>query len=128
MFTKPKTGDIIIISVILFMAVANLVFFMGQSTGASTAQIIKNGKIIKEIKLSEVTSRIEIRENDQYNILIAAENGKIHFEESNCPDQVCVKTGWISRPGQSAACVPAGIIVKIVGDVGENSDTDIILK
>jgi hypothetical protein len=122
---KPKVGDFAIVVVIILIAVTNLLIYIGPTNGDATAVIIKNGKSIKELKLSEIKNRIEINNNGEYDVLIVAENGKIHFEEANCPDKVCIKTGWISKPGQSAACVPAGIIIKITG---EDSDTDIILK
>lgn len=125
MVKKLKVGDLIIFVTILIATVINFVIFAYPTQGAPTAEIIKNGKVIQKIKLNEVKKRMEIRDNDKYHVLIAVENGKIHFEESDCPDQVCVQTGWISRPGQSAACVPAGILIKIVG---EDSDTDIILR
>ena len=33
----------------------------------------------------------------------------------DCPDKLCVKTGKISRSGQSIVCVPARISVRLTG-------------
>jgi hypothetical protein len=122
---KPKAGDFILLAVILIIAVANLGMFTHRNDGDTTAVIIKDGKIIKEIKLDEIKDRLVIKNEGIYNSIIVAENGRIRFEESDCPDKVCVKTGWISRPGQTSVCLPAGIIIKIAG---ESDDTDIILR
>ena len=125
MFKKLKAGDFALSAVILAIAVANLAVFIHRDTGNATAQIIKDGTVVREIKLADVQNRIEIKLEGKQNIFITAERGRIHFEEADCPDQVCVRTGWLSKPGQTAACVPGGILIKITG---EDSDTDIILK
>lgn len=122
---KPKGGDFVILAVILIVAIANLGMFMHRGDGDTVAMIIKDGRIIKEIKLNELKDPLVIKNEGIYNSVIVAENGRIRFEESDCPDKVCVKTGWISRPGQTSVCLPAGIIIKIVGESG---DTDIILR
>ncbi|HOJ11758.1 MAG TPA: NusG domain II-containing protein [Clostridiales bacterium] len=123
---KPRPGDFALLAIILAIAVVNIMMFMQKKDGSPTALIIKDGKTLQSIKLDEVKERIEIKGQGKYNELIAVENGRIRFEESDCPDKTCVRTGWISRSGQSAVCLPAGIIIKIVGD--DISDTDIILK
>jgi len=46
---------------------------------------------------------------------IAIHNGKVHFEESPCANQVCVASGTIERPGQWIACLPNAVFVRIEG-------------
>lgn len=126
LLSKPKTGDFIIIALVIILAIANIIIFVPKNKGRATAQIIKDGKITHKLTLDRIDKRVEVRDKDKYNILIVAEDGRVRFEEANCPDHVCVDTGWISKPGQSAACVPGGIIINIIGE--EESDTDIILR
>ena len=54
------------------------------------------------------------------------EDGTIRFEASDCPDQVCVQTGWVSRLGQVSACVPGHLILSVNGSpvVGEGEGTE----
>ena len=55
-------------------------------------------------------------------------DGSIRFIRSDCPDKICVKTGRIHLAGQSAACLPNGVIVKIVpADGWKESDPDIVI-
>ncbi len=42
----------------------------------------------------------------------------IRVLESNCPDKICVNTGAVSRDGQSIACLPNHVIIKIGNDKG----------
>ena len=58
--------------------------------------------------------------------IIEVQNGKIRFKQAQCPDQVCVNTGWIQRPGEIAVCLPSGMIIKIEGTA--QSDVDIIVR
>lgn len=49
-------------------------------------------------------------------------DGSIAFEESDCPDKVCIRTGRIDTVGQSAACLPNGLVMKIVPNGGRRPD------
>lgn len=42
-------------------------------------------------------------------------NGGVHVSHSTCPDHICMNSGTLSRGGQSAVCVPAGITLRVVG-------------
>lgn len=46
---------------------------------------------------------------------IEVANGKIRMQEANCPEQICVKQGWIQEPGASIVCLPGEIIIHIDG-------------
>jgi hypothetical protein len=60
-------------------------------------------------------------------IIKTDDDGKIYFYESDCPDRLCIKTGRISRAGQSAACLPNGIIINIKANK-ESEEFDVILE
>ena len=50
---------------------------------------------------------------DGLTVQLAVEEGRIRFLSSGCPDKVCVRSGWLSRTGQTAACLPAGVVVRV---------------
>ncbi len=55
-------------------------------------------------------------------------DGSIAFERSDCPDQLCVLSGKLSRRGQIAACLPNDVYIRIVSPREANDeDTDIVL-
>jgi hypothetical protein len=65
-----------------------------------------------------------------YHYHIVYEAGRIRFAAADCPDKVCVRTGWISRSGQIAACVPGHLIIKIEGSGSQPTgpdDVDVIV-
>lgn len=51
-------------------------------------------------KISEMT--IEIYQN------------RVRVKQANCPDQVCIKTGWISQSHEFILCAPNQVIVRII--------------
>lgn len=48
-------------------------------------------------------------------LTVEVKNGRVCVKDSTCPDRVCVHSGWLSEHGQTAACVPAGVSVRVIG-------------
>ena len=46
-----------------------------------------------------------------------------HVETANCPDRVCVRSGYITKAGQSIVCVPNRLIISITGGSGPFGDS-----
>ena len=46
---------------------------------------------------------------------IGIKDGKAAFVASDCPDQICVKSGFLYRPGAQAACLPNKTAMVVVG-------------
>lgn len=123
---KLKVGDYIIIAVILGAAVFVMLTFTGKAAaGNLTAVIIQDNQTIHEISLKGLDKPLVIAIPGKYHETIVAENGRIRFQEADCPDKVCVNTGWLTRPGQIAACLPNATIIKIEG---EDKEIDVLAK
>ncbi len=60
-------------------------------------------------------------------ILVLDGQGGIRFGESDCPDQICVHSGVLSKPGQFAACLPNGVVVKIIPGKQDHEAPELIL-
>lgn len=45
----------------------------------------------------------------------------------NCPDQICVRTGYISKPGPSIVCLPHQVVITVEAEGKQNND-DIIIS
>lgn len=49
-------------------------------------------------------------------VVVEVAHGSVRVRESGCKDHVCVRSGWISSPGEAIACVPNGISVVVEGE------------
>ena len=113
-----KKGDIILIAVIiLFTAVgfASLAIY-GTGGGDRIAVIKQDNKVIERIDLDNIKDSRKITIKGSYTDTILIEKGQIRFEDADCPNKDCVKTGWISKKGASAVCLPNRTSIRIEGE------------
>ncbi len=40
---------------------------------------------------------------------------RAHVIASPCPDKLCIKMGWLERPGEYAACLPNRVLAEMLG-------------
>lgn len=121
---KLKWGDFLIFAIIAVVVVVMFISsIMRNEKNALIAQISQNGELLYEINLDDLNGDKEILFHDG-EVRIIAEKGRIRFEKSDCPDLMCVNTGWIKRHGQIAACLPNKILIKIIGT---SDEVDVVL-
>ena len=53
-----------------------------------------------------------------HTLTVTVTNGKASVSDTDCPDKLCRRSGDISKPGESIACLPAGVLVSVDGDGG----------
>lgn len=114
-----KKGDIILLGII---AAAIVISFAAVSTYKSSGKdtgkvaVIKmKDEIIKSIDLSTVNESQKIEVSGKYTQVILVERDRIRFLEADCPDKICVSTGWLSEKGDMAVCIPNSTMIKIEG-------------
>ncbi|NFL97325.1 NusG domain II-containing protein [Clostridium botulinum] len=117
-----KKGDkivIYIVSVLLALSVISIIFFKFFVKSENAVAVIKqNGKIIEKVDLSKVKEKrqLKINYNDKdhkgYNV-IEIDKGSIRFIDADCPDKICIKSGVLKKPGETAACLPHKLIITI---------------
>ena len=112
MFRKK---DLLIIIPFL-VAAGILALWFGAKPSYGIAVVEKDGKEVCRFDLSEQkTSRI-IDIGGSMNIKLLLEPGAISFYRSDCPDQTCVRTGRLTKPGQAAVCLPGKVSVRVISD------------
>lgn len=123
-----KKGDMLLIFVIVILAALLLgwnTFGARLSSDQQLTAVIKhNGQVIQQINLSRVNNPETLTYSyEGIRQVIVAEKGRIRFSESDCPDKICVKTGWLNKPGDKSVCMPSKVVITIVG---ENKKVDSI--
>lgn len=109
-----KFSDAVIIFFVLFSVFLFYFFSNTKSSEKNTAVVTVNGENIKTIDLSSAENEIFTLKTEP-TVTLEINNGKIRFTNSKCPDGTCEKCGWLSKPGDTAACLPAKTVVSING-------------
>ena len=74
----------------------------------------------EEIDLERVTEpRTLTLEDGRGRNTVLVERGRICVSEADCPDQICVKQGWISDGTVPIVCLPHRLVIEITGDGGD---------
>lgn len=122
-----KKGDKIAAILILGLIVISAAGVFGYKQyvkGPHRIAVIKQkGNVIKTIDLDTIKEKKQFTipyDSNSFN-QVEVDSGKIRFVDADCPDKICIETGWISEPGESAVCLPHKTIISIEGN---NSDYD----
>lgn len=123
-----KIGDKIMIGVIVLLALGIFIYFLvaGPSGEGNQVVVEVNGTVVKTFSLPQKTLveyKVEIDEDD-YN-LVQVEGNRVRVVEATCPEQVDVRAGWISKPGQTLVCLPHKMVVSIAGKKMSNDEVDV---
>lgn len=126
MFKKWDIIIILLLIVLSFTPELVLGIMMNKQYKEIYAEITLEGKFYKRIPLSEHRGEdeIEIKTKYGYNI-IKVSNQSIGIIDSDCKDKICIKTGFISKQGQSIICLPHKLMIEIKSDYNKHN-TDII--
>ncbi len=111
---KPllKKADFAVLAGVILIA-ATLFLIKNTDGGNAVATVSVNGEILYEINLNDTAGNREI---DLGNGVTVGISGKeIFFLSSDCPSGICVHSGHLSHPGDTAVCVPNKTIIKLSG-------------
>lgn len=114
-----RKKDLVIILPCLLIVGLILLWYNQQPSAAGIAVVEKEGKEVCRIDLGKQKKEEIINVGGKMNVKLKVEPGAISFYRSDCPDKTCIRTGKISKPGQSAVCLPGKVSVRIVS--GNNS-------
>lgn len=110
-----KWGDCVIIALVLALALAIGLPFYLRPSDHLTCEILQNGAVVRTIPLTDAVEETITIEGETVTNVIEITSGGVRFAESDCPDQVCVRSGLLTRAGQSAVCLPNRVIVRLTG-------------
>ena len=85
------------------------------ASGVPVVVIEQDGKEVRRVELDSISQPETVVLEGEISVTVLLEPGQVSIVHSDCPDQICVNTGVLTRPGQSAVCLPARVSVRIVG-------------
>ena len=98
------------------LLVAAVLFFSRPGGSGAWVVVTVDGQETGRYALDQDRT-VTIGEAD-YNILEIS-GGQAAVVEASCADHTCVRTGWISREGETIVCLPHRLVIRIQGASGE---------
>ena len=126
---RPGLWDGAVVLAVVLLAVSCALAIWGDRNGgdALTAVISVDGVETQRIALSGLKDTEQVVESNGYTLHIHLTETEVWVETSDCPTQDCVRTGHISRGGQSIVCLPARVIVALEGGPAAEDGVDAVL-
>lgn len=120
-FMKRYKKDIIVVLLLLVVALGlYMVLNIINSKDARYVKIYKEDALMKIYPIN-ADGQYEIKTENDFNQIII-EKGSVYMKDANCPDELCVKQGIISKTGESIICLPHKIVVKIASEEGAEDE------
>ncbi|MDD2573283.1 MAG: NusG domain II-containing protein [Firmicutes bacterium] len=116
--------DKVLILVLVVAAVFGLYYItiVMTSDGGNYAVIMVNGEEHSRIELKDAEpTEFTVTTPWGYNT-VEVGNNRIRIKAASCPDQICVKEGWIERVNEMTVCMPNRVYIKVVGQETEIDD------
>ncbi|MGM0395490.1 MAG: NusG domain II-containing protein [Bacillota bacterium] len=121
-------GDRILILFIILLSFVSFAYInrhaFSQQEKYISVQV--NGEEIKKILYDEQLIGHTIPVETEYGYsLIEIGDRRVRLIEADCPDQICVNQGYISRIGETVVCLPNKLVIEVKGEPRED-DIDIM--
>ncbi len=122
---KTRTWIALVCAAALISGVLSLRLLTGRREG-TVVEVTQDGAVIREIDLSRVSAEyaftVTCPDGGENTILV--QPGRVCVSAADCPDQVCVRQGWLSNQATPVVCLPHRLILRVRG----SSDVDGVSK
>ena len=111
-----NVGDARLIAAFLLCAglIAAGLFFLPGAGSIAAVKIIAPGKPAQTVALPE-SPRLLVINAPAGALTVLLEKDGVSVISADCPLRSCVKTGKITKPGQSIVCLPNRVLIAITG-------------
>lgn len=110
---KPTKYDALVAAAVLLLAavLGVRVWFTPARTAAELVVTV-NGAVAERLPLRDAARSYS---GNGYTLHLTVNESGARVDWADCPTQDCVRTGTISRVGQSIVCLPARIVISLEG-------------
>ena len=109
--TKLRAADIV---AAVLLAAFSLILMPVLAKERPADHVIVSGigdDVIPDMRFSLSEDTVAEIRSGKYTLVLVIEGGKARISESDCPGHDCVRSGPISKAGESIICIHAGISV-----------------
>jgi thiamine biosynthesis lipoprotein len=103
-------------AVLLLLVAVGIALLVGGRPDGSAGQWVEIRTLSGELLTLDLNRCQEVEVRGRLGLTkIAVSDRSVSFLESPCPHQLCVRKGKITRSGEWIACIPNGVVARIVG-------------
>ena len=100
--------DLILIAALIFAAVILTIIFKSNPIGNAYEISVDSKVVCRESIYKKKTTHLD------NGVVIVCDGNSVYFDNSDCPDLVCVGMGKLSQEGDWAACLPNETYLEVV--------------
>ena len=102
--------DFVLLLALIFAATVALKYYIEPETGSVCTVYVNGEKVIETDLLTDSVTAIP-----GTHAVLTIKDGATAITENDCPNKICMKTGFVGRAGGTIVCAPNKIVVKISG-------------
>ena len=119
-------NDFMLIGIVVILAVCiYMLFSLTRARGANLqAEIRVDGRVAQTLNLYD-DAIITLAEHPAIQFIVS--NRRVAFYKSDCPDQICVRNGFLHLAGHTSVCLPNRVVLAIVSLTDDGDGIDVFL-
>jgi hypothetical protein len=114
MFRTLTVADKVLSLTLLGVTIAVFWGISSLTTPGSSAIVMIGDQLAYKLPLD--ANKVVTAQGRIGDVTIEVRGGKVGVTRADCPNHVCVRTGWRSRGGEVIVCVPNHVWVKILSN------------
>lgn len=114
---------IIAISAVFVLSLVAAIVVWNIETRGVIANIYQNGACVHSVDISGVREPYTLQLEGAVSNTVEVDAGRIRVVSATCPDQICVRQGWISNGVAPIVCLPNNVVIQIENARGAELDT-----
>lgn len=125
--TRFSFADVLVILTLLAVAALLLLGFLRGAGTASSENLLVIRTPTETLTYPLSADRTVTVSSGNITLTVEIRDGRAHVSDSDCPDKICQRTGWISRKGETVICAPAAVRLTVTDRRGGADDADSVI-
>ena len=125
--TRFSFADVLVILTLLAVAALLLLGFLRSAGTASSENLLVIRTPTETLTYPLSADRTVTVSSGNITLTVEIRDGRARVSDSDCPDKICQRTGWISRKGETVICAPAAVRLTVTDPKGGVGDADSVI-
>ena len=125
--TRFSFADVLVMLSVLSVAALLFLCFLRGAETASSENLLVIRTPTETLTYPLSADRTVTVSSGNITLTVEIRDGRARVTETDCPDKICQRTGWISRKGETVICAPAAVRLTVTDPKGGVGDADSVI-